>query len=140
MSGENRKPFAQGELESYGLKARHFETSGQVFLRSAWTPDATYALFTAGGTFKEHRHFDEAGFIIYKKGFLALDSGTRAYQDDYNLAYYYAQTVAHNCVLIHRANEPMPVHWGLSYDGPEGRFCDGGQTKDYSSDIRKSTA
>ena len=124
------EPFTEEELARRTPKARNFETMGQVIMRSAWKPDATYCMFTAGGTLTGgHRHFDENNFIIYKKGFLALDSGSRAYQDDHNLTYYYAQTVAHNCVLIHKPGEPMPLHWGLKYDGPEGRFCDGGQTR-----------
>jgi len=123
------EPFTEQELAA-APRARHFETSGQIMMRSAWEPGATYCMFTAGGTLSGsgHKHFDENNFIIYKDGFQAVDTGSRARQTDYNLAYYYAQTVAHNCLLIHKPNEPMPHHWGLKYDGPEGKLCDGGQT------------
>jgi len=123
------KPFPVKKMEKPSLRARHFESTGQFIMRSGWTPGATYAMFTAGGTLSNHRHYDENNFIIYKNGFQALDTGSRALQDDYNLDYYYVQTIAHNCVLIHKPEEPMPHSWGLKYNGPEGRFCDGGQTK-----------
>lgn len=121
------KPFAQGELESYGLKARHFETLGQFVLRSGWTPDATYCLFTAGATTRAHKHWDENNFVIYKNDFLAIDTGSRGAETDTNLRYYYAQTVAHNCVLIHQPGEEMPFHWGLASDEPEAKVNHGGQ-------------
>ena len=123
------EPFSERELTRFPLRARYFEPTGQIFLRSGWTPGATYCLFSTGGPLTGgHRHFDDNNFVIYKRGFLALDTGSRAYQDDYNLAHYYAQTVAHNCVLIHKPDEPLPPHWGVKYDGPEGKLCDGGQT------------
>ena len=127
-SGRPVQPYAAGVLEKSPLRARFFESSGQLFMRSGWQRGATYALFTVGGKVKMHRHYDDGNFVIYKRGFQALDSGSRAAQTDHNLTYYYAQTVAHNCVLVHKPNEPLPGYWGLKYKGPEGKFCDGGQT------------
>lgn len=111
------------------LHARHFETLGQVFMRSGIGPDDTYSLFTIGSQVPSHKQFDENNFIIYKKGYLALDTGTRGASTSYQLRHYYAQTVAHNCVLIHMPDEPFPDYWGLAYDGPEGKINYGGMYK-----------
>ena len=131
-------PFLLTELEkappaqppdASGAGARHFEGMGQIIMRSGTGADATRCLFTVSGHASNHRHYDENNFIIYKKGFLALDSGTRAQSTDFQLRHYYAQTVAHNCVLIHMPGEPQPPYWGPAYEGQEGRQNDGGQTR-----------
>lgn len=111
------------------LSARHFETLGQIFMRSGTGPDDTYSLYTIGSQVPSHKQFDENNFIIYKKGFLALDTGTRGLSTDYQLRHYYSQTVAHNCMLIHMPGEPFPEYWGLEYDGPEGQVNYGGMYK-----------
>jgi heparin/heparan-sulfate lyase len=92
-------------------KARRFENMGQVFLRSGSGDDDTYALFSAGGKLTNHRHFDNNNFVIYKKGFLALDAGTRP-QPGNHLTHYYCRTVAHNCILIRMPGEIMTRYWG----------------------------
>ena len=121
------EPFPDALIEDPPLKARHFETLGQFVLRSGWKSDSTYANFFAGGTLRMHKHYDENSFVIHKHDFLALDTGSRANQTDCNLRYYYAQTVAHNAVVIRRQGEPMPGYWGPEYDGPEGKVNHGGQ-------------
>ena len=121
------EPLDFALLENPPLKARHFETLGQFVMRTGWKPDSTYAFFFAGATLRQHKHHDENSFVIYKNDFLALDTGTRADQTDYNLRYYYAQTVAHNAMVILRDGEPMPGYWGPEYDGPEGKVNHGGQ-------------
>ena len=120
------KPYSAEELENQPLHARHFENLGQIIMRSGWKPDSTYCTFTAGAKLQMHKHHDENNFTIYKHDFLALDSGTRAVETDWNLKYYYAQTIAHNCILIRRPNEPLPRYWGPVYPGPEGKTNDGG--------------
>lgn len=90
--------------------ARHFEAMGQVFMRSGSGPEDTYASFTCGGQLTQHRHYDNLNFCIYHRGFLAIDSGTRAGNSD-QLQNYYAQTVAHNCVLIDMPDEPVSPYW-----------------------------
>lgn len=123
------KPFTAEELGAVRLRARHFETLGQIIIRSGWKSDSTYCLYTAGAdprTFG-HKHWDENNFVIYKRDFLALDTGSRGAETDTNLRYYYAQSVAHNCVLIHKPGEEMPYHWGLASDEPEAKVNHGGQ-------------
>ncbi len=102
--------------------AFHFEPMGQVFMRSGTGPDDTYCLFTCGGILGQHRHFDALNFVIYHRGHLALDSGTRYLEFDngQHLANYFAQTVAHNCVVIHQPGEPPANYWGGKVEGNHG--------------------
>jgi len=71
--------------------------------------------------------------VVYHRGFLALDSGTR-YAEDVNgqhLANYFAQTVAHNCLLIHQPGEPPAAYWGGSVKENHG-----GQQKQLGSVVK----
>jgi heparin/heparan-sulfate lyase len=102
--------------------ARHFDAMGQIFMRSGTDSDDTYCLFTCGGILRQHRHFDALNFVIYRRGFLALDSGTRydEFANGQHLANYFAQTVAHNCVVIHQPGEPAARYWGGQVEGNHG--------------------
>jgi len=102
--------------------ARHFENMGQVYMRSGTGPRDTYCLFTCGGILAQHRHLDALNFVIYHRGFLALDSGTRYLEFDngQHLANYFAQTVAHNCLVIHQPSEPPARYWGGTVEGNHG--------------------
>jgi hypothetical protein len=99
-------------------KAMFFEPMGQIFMRSGSGPDDTYALFTAGGMLRMHRHYDNNNFVIFKKGFLALDSGNRP-EPGIHLSHYYSRTVAHNCIIIRMPGEEMPTYWGRPAPGEE---------------------
>ncbi len=116
--------------------ARHFEGMGQVFLRSGSGPDDTYALFVAGGVLPMHKHFDHNHFSIYRKGFLALDTGTRP-EPGQHLTHYYSRTVAHNAILIHMPGERMPRYWGNRAPGEEDLPVpnDGGQRETLGSKV-----
>ncbi len=113
-------------------RARHFDTMGQVFIRSGTTADDTYCLFTCGGILRQHRHYDALNFVIYHRGFLALDSGTRhrEFENGEHLANYYAQTVAHNCVLVHQPGEPPARYWGGTVEANHG-----GQHRQLGSEV-----
>ena len=110
--------------------SRNFEAMGQVFMRSGSGPDDTYALFTCGGTLEMHRHYDNNNFVIYKKGFLALDTGTRP-EPGQHLTHYYCRAVAHNCILINMPGEECPRYWGGPAPGEEPLPVpnDGGQNR-----------
>ncbi|MFO7946081.1 MAG: heparinase II/III family protein [Armatimonadota bacterium] len=98
-------------IQDYQLPmARYFEAMGQTFMRSGTGPDDTHALFACGGLTGQHRHYDATHFTIYKNGFLALDSGTRRGNTD-QLQNYYAQTIAHNCILIKMPGEQPSRYW-----------------------------
>ena len=119
-------PFPADELAARSVKARHFEQLGQIFMRSGWGPNDTYALLVGGTRCPMHKHYDEGHFAIYKHDFLALDTGSRANQTDWNLKHYYSQSVAHNVVVIRRPNEPLPRYWGPTCHAQEGRTNAGG--------------
>lgn len=116
-------------LQHSPLKCRYFETLGLFHMRSEWTPTGTYCTFTAGSPMANHKHFDENNFTIYKYDHLALDTGDRCRETDYNLCYYYSQSVAHNVVLVHKPGEPLPQHWGIKLDDPEANKNYGGMVK-----------
>ncbi|MGI5819247.1 MAG: heparinase II/III domain-containing protein [Armatimonadota bacterium] len=109
------EPMDPGDLPH----ARHFESMGQIFMRSGSGPEDTYATLTAGGILRQHRHYDNGNFCIYRGGFLAIDSGTREGNPE-QLQNYYAQTVAHNCVLIDMPDEPISNYWNGTVHVQEG--------------------
>ncbi len=123
-------------LTDYPLHARHFERLGQIIMHSGWSADDTWCLFTCGSRVPSHKHYDENNFVIYHNGFLALDSGSRGIEKDYNLRHYYAQTVAHNCILIHRPGEPLPSYWGRRCPDPEAQFNYGGMNRTTGGVVR----
>jgi len=92
-------------------KSLYFDTMGQLYMRSGTGDDDTYVLFVSGGVPRQHKHYDNNNFIIYKHGYRALDSGTRP-EPGWHLPYYYARTVAHNCVTIMMPGETFPKYWG----------------------------
>ncbi len=109
--------------------AATFPSCGISYMRSGLGENDTYASFRGGARFaKHHNHYDELSFIIYKKGFQALDSGDRG-ETPHHLVYY-PQSVAHNTLLIRMPEEVLPPHW---YTGPEfdrtAVFNDGGQCR-----------
>ncbi len=123
------EPFAPEDLPN----ARHFDNMGQIFMRSGTRKDDTYCLFSCGGILTQHRHYDALNFVIYHRGFLALDSGTRykEFDNGQHLANYFAQTVAHNCVVIHQPGEPPARYWGGTVEGNHG-----GQHKQLGSVVK----
>ena len=104
--------------------ARHFNSIGLVLMSSGFGPDDTYALFSQGGGVAGRRHdYDATHFSIYKKGYLALDTGTRMAAG--HSANYRHQTVAHNAILIRMPGERFPP----SETGPVTSNA-GGQNRD----------
>ena len=123
------EPFLPENLPN----ARHFDNMGQIFMRSGTGKGDTYCLFSCGGTLTQHRHYDALNFVIYHRGFLALDSGTRyrEFENGQHLANYFAQTVAHNCVVIHQPGEPPARYWGGTVVGNHG-----GQHQQLGSEVK----
>lgn len=128
LTNLNRAPQPRKPQDT-DIHARHFETLGQIFMRSGTGADDTYCLFTTGSDVPSHKQHDENNFVIFKKGYLALDSGTRGRETGYQLRHYYSQTAAHNCILIHMPDEPFPGYWGKEYEGKEGQISCGGTYK-----------
>lgn len=132
-SHEEILPKAPGDNFS---KAKHFKNMGQIFMRSGSGDDDTYVLFTAGGLLGQHRHFDNNNFIIFKNGYLAMDTGTRP-QPGLHLSHYYCRTVAHNCITIKMPDEKMPWYWGGAALNEEDLPIpnDGGQNNKLGSEV-----
>jgi heparin/heparan-sulfate lyase len=105
----------------------HAPSFGLLIVRSGRGPRDTYASFRFGSSLGNHQHYDELSFVIYKDGFLALDSGSRTETDHHHN--FTAQSVAHNTILIHDDNEPMPPFWRSWSYKPDGKtyFNHGGQ-------------
>ena len=110
----NKFQFANNEdvtIAATEKRSMHFETLGQIYMRSDLGDDDTYAVFLTERMNNKHQHFDINNFIIYKHGYRAIDSGTRP-QPGQHLSHYYCRTVAHNCVTIRMPEEEMPNYWG----------------------------
>ena len=101
---------------------------GLLLMRSGKSNDDTFASFRFGSSQVIHQHYDELSFVIYKRGFLALDSGSRCNTAHHHC--YTAQTVAHNTILIHEDKEPIAPFWkpwGFVDDG-KTYYSEGGQS------------
>jgi len=125
--------------------ARHFENMGQVFMRSGASDNDSYLVFMCGGVLEQHKHWDNNHFCIFKKGFLALDTGSRP--PSLHTQNYYPRTIAHNSILINMPGETLPTYvdkgagggqrWGAPAEGEEDRPVpnDGGQSELMGSSV-----
>ena len=108
---------------------QYIPTVGVAYFRSGSSMADTYACFRSGGKNALHCHYDQNHFVIYHQGYLALDSGTRGLNQSFHLPYYYAQSIAHNTILIDMPREKIGYHWGPGHHGYKSPvpFMDGGQ-------------
>lgn len=122
-------------------KSIYFDTMGQVYMRSGTGDDDTYVLFVSGGASQQQKHFDNNHFIIYKKGWRAVDSGARQ-EAGLHMSHYFCRTVAHNCVTVRMPGEVMPASWGsaaLSEESDTPVPNDGGQCERLGSKLLELT-
>ncbi|MBI3945411.1 MAG: heparinase II/III family protein [Armatimonadetes bacterium] len=115
--------------------AHHYSINNRVLMSSGFGADATYALFSCGTTpgqsptHTPSQHFDAGHFTLFKKGYLALDSGSRALGQDTmpdqsaSGINYDSQSVAHNTVLIRMEGEVMPPMWRKPVVANTGGQC-----------------
>jgi hypothetical protein len=106
----------------------YFEGWGTVIMRSGWGEDNVFASFRAGDNFWSHQHFDSGSFTIYKRGALAIDSGTYSagYDSEHHLKYQ-MQTIAHNCITVTDPKDYYPkAKTDLPNDGGQRRVGSGG--------------
>ena len=89
---------AEGELP----RQRYFPGVGHLVMRDGWNLDSTWIEFDCGPYFGKHQHLDQNQITIYRRGYLAIDSGAD-YTDTESPHYlnYYRRTVAHNSVLVY---------------------------------------
>lgn len=135
LTGSRDEVRPAGPPENISM-ARHFEQMGQIFMRSGSGPTDTYALFTSGGVLTQHRHYDNNNFVIFRSGYVTLDSGTRP-EPGLHLPYYFCRTVAHNCITIKMPGEVMPDYWGRPASSEERITVpnDGGQCNKLGSEV-----
>jgi hypothetical protein len=75
-------------------------TLGQAVFRTGWDDAATHVFFKAGDYFDNHGHFDQGSFTIYRRGWLALDSGAYGKFDAPHRLEYARKSVAHNVIVF----------------------------------------
>ncbi|MBI3947846.1 MAG: heparinase II/III family protein, partial [Armatimonadetes bacterium] len=105
--------------------ARHFENIGLVLMSSGFGPEDTYALLAVGGGQLTSEHYDATHFALYKRGYLALDTGVRHNNVSEHVDNYWTQTVAHNAVLIRMPGEALKDYFGkpiTANSGGQNRF------------------
>ena len=86
--------------------ARHYSANGLMLMSSGFDASATRVLYSCGGG--QGEHLDTGHFTIFKRGYLALDSGTRALVEvNIEGENYDKQSVAHNTVLIRMPGEKI---------------------------------
>lgn len=95
---------------------------GIVVMRSSWDEAAgTLLWFKASSHPIVHDHRDQGSFQVYKKGWLAIDSGQ--YEETEHRGNYTVRTVAHNSLLVYCPGESLnkdkvnSVWWGYGNDG-----------------------
>lgn len=134
LTAEGQSPPPRGPQDLDLPPARRYPNLGQVFMRSGWGDGAACALFIGGGISDRHKHFDENSFVIFHRGFLALDTGSRpemvSPQVSAHTVNYFPRTIAHNAMLIHEPGEAMPTYWGMRVDPTPN---DGGQNRPVGS-------
>jgi len=98
------------------------EGGGIVVMRSSWDDQAgTLLWFKASSHPLVHDHRDQGSFQVYKKGWLAIDSGQ--YEETPHRGNYAARTVAHNSLIVYCPGESLnknkvdPVWYGYANDG-----------------------
>ncbi len=86
-----------------------FRERGYVCMRSDWSDDAVYGHFHCGRFESDGRNnADNNSFIIFRKGYLACDTGTRGLNNPENKEMsdgrhhnrYFIQTIAHNSITV----------------------------------------
>ena len=61
-------------------RERLFRGIGHLVLRDGWGPDSTWIQLACGPYFAKHDHLDAAHLVVYRKGYLAIDSGRRLHR------------------------------------------------------------
>lgn len=94
----------------------------QVYIRSDWSPSATFISFRAGHTFTHHGHYDAGHFTVFKGAPLAINSSAYGDYTGSNRLNYSIRTVAKNSLLILRPNEKVQPNRFFQHN-----VADGGQ-------------
>src|SRR5262249_49976658 len=103
----DRKTTSEAELP----RRRLFRGIGHLVLGDGWSEDGTWIELACGRYFAKHDHLDANHFVVYHKGYLAIDAGAD-YTDTESPHYlnHYRRTIAHNTMLVYRQGERF--FWG----------------------------
>lgn len=110
-------PIGGGTLAGFNSLLPTAELFGQdsfnlAYIRSDWSPDATFISFRAGDTFTHHGHYDAGHFSLFKGAPLAINSSPYGDFFGRNRLNYAIRGVAKNTVLILRPGEKVhPNHF-----------------------------
>ncbi|MFW6456916.1 MAG: alginate lyase family protein, partial [Planctomycetota bacterium] len=86
--------------------SRWFPNAGQLFLRSAWAPEATFLVFDATRWGGGHCHLSRNAISLYHKGRMLLcDPGVFSYEMSDPFAPYGKSTPAHNTITFDNMNQ-----------------------------------
>lgn len=83
-------------LDTQLSRAELFGRGGmnQIYIRSDWSPSATFISFRAGHTFAHHGHYDAGHFTVFKGAPLAINSSVYGNYMSANRLNYSIRTVA----------------------------------------------
>lgn len=111
-------------LDTQLSRAELFGRGGmnQIYIRSDWSPSATFISFRAGHTFAHHGHYDAGHFTVFKGAPLAINSSVYGNYMSANRLNYSIRTVAKNALLILRPNEKVQPNRFFQHN-----VADGGQ-------------
>ncbi len=124
-SNETEKNVAS--LTRFNAQLPHADLFGrgglnQAYIRSDWSPSATFISFRAGHIFTHHGHYDAGHFTIYKGAPLAINSSINGDYKGDNRLNYSIRTVAKNSLLILRPDEKVQPNKFF-----QNNVADGGQ-------------
>ncbi len=94
----------------------------QAYIRSDWSPSATFISFRAGHTFTHHGHYDAGHFTVFKGAPLAINSSVYGDYMGANRLNYSIRSIAKNTLLILRPNEKVQPNRFFQHN-----VADGGQ-------------
>jgi len=95
----------RGTLPEVDLFSRN--ASNALFLRSDWSPKATYLTYRAGHNFTHHGHYDAGHFTLFKGQPLAVNSSNYGDFKGPNRLNYSLRSIAKNTLLIQRPGEKV---------------------------------
>jgi len=93
-----------------------FPAAGQAFLRSDWSPEATFVVLDASNRNSGHWHPGKPGFFIQAGGTpLAANHVFNSYDDPRFVSYFHTAT-AHNTILVDGEGDNVPTApWEYAY-------------------------
>ena len=92
-----------------------YPEGGYAFFRSSWDDapeEASWLMFLAASHSSTHKHGDDLSFLLYHKGELFVEAGSRDYNYDNAYTSWAYSGYAHNVLLVDR--KAFPVNVGKS--------------------------